>query len=223
MTEDVLTLGTRRYSSWSLRGWLAVRLAGLDVADRVLPLGMQDFDTPNGLVPSLKHDGVQIYDSLAICEYCAELSPALWPTARHIRAHARSISAEMHAGFRALRLAMPMNLGRPDYAILGQRLVGDAAVARDLARIAEIWRDTRARFGKDGPFLFGPTFGVADAMFAPVVTRLLTYQPPLSDAVTAYCNFVRSHALIEEWYALAAQEPEEWQLARYENLFEKRE
>ncbi len=218
MPEGVLTLGTRRYSSWSLRGWLAVRLAGLDVADRVLPLGAQPPDTPSGLVPSLVHRGTETWDSLAICEYCAEHAPALWPTARDARAHARSICAEMHAGFRALRLAMPMNLGRPDYAALGPRLAADPATARDLARICAIWRDTRARFGDGGPFLFGAAFGAADAMFAPVAARLLTYRPPLPDAAATYCDAVRAHPLVEEWYALAAQEPADWQLPRYETL-----
>ena len=218
MPEGVLTLGTRRYSSWSMRGWLAVRLAGLDVSDRVLPLGTNAPDTPSGLVPSLRHGDTETWDSLAICEYCAELAPALWPADRPARARARSISAEMHAGFRALRVAMPMNLGRPDYAILGPRLAADPATARDLARIAAIWRDTRARFGAGGPFLFGPAFNAADAMFAPVAARLLTYRPPLPDDATAYCDAVRAHPLVDEWYALAAAEPGAWQLARYETL-----
>ncbi len=218
MSEGVLTLGTRRYSSWSLRGWLAVRLAGLDVADRVLPLGAEPPDTPSGLVPSLRHAGAETWDSLAICEYCAEHAPALWPADRAARAHARSISAEMHAGFRALRVAMPMNLGRPDYASLGPRLAADPATARDLARITTIWRDARAGFGDGGPFLFGHAFNAADAMFAPVVARLLTYRPPLPDDAQAYCDAVRAHPLVDEWYALAAAEPEAWLLARYETL-----
>ena len=218
MTEGTLILGTRRYSSWSMRGWLAVRLAGLDVADHVLPLGAQPHDTPSGLVPSLIHRGTETWDSLAICEYCAELSSALWPTDRAARAHARSISAEMHAGFRALRLAMPMNLGRPDYAALGPRLAADPATARDLARVTAIWHDTRARFGDGGPFLFGHALNGADAMFAPVVARLLTYRPALPGDALAYCDAVRAHPLVEEWYALAALESKEWQLARYETL-----
>ena len=218
MPEGTLTLGTRRYSSWSLRGWLAVRLAGLDVADRVLPLGAEPPDTPSGLVPALTHRGTDTWDSLAICEYCAELSPALWPADRAARAHARSISAEMHAGFRALRVAMPMNLGRPDYAPLGPRLAADPATARDLARVTTIWRDTRARFGDGGPFLFGHAFNAADAMFAPVAARLLTYRPPLPDDTLAYCDAVRAHPLVDEWYALSAAEPEAWLLARYETL-----
>jgi len=221
MPDGVLTLSTRRYSSWSMRGWLAVRLAGLDVEERVLPLGAGDTlgdATPSGLVPALEHRGVQVWESLAICEYCAELAPALWPAGGAARAHARSVSAEMHAGFRALRLAMPMNLGRPDYAARGPALAQDPAVARDLARVAAIWRDTRARFGQGGPFLFGQAFGAADAMYAPVAARALTFRPPLPDDAWAYCDAVRAHPMVESWYALAAEEPAAWRLPRYETL-----
>ena len=223
MTDGILTLGTRRYSSWSMRGWLAVRLAGLDVEDRVFRLGGADTAalrdaTPSGLVPALEHRGVQVWDSLAICEYCAEIAPSLWPGERPARSHARAVSAEMHAGFRALRLAMPMNLGRPDYAALGPALASDAGVSRDLARIAAIWEQTRARFGQDGPFLFGAAFGAADAMYAPVAARLLTYRPPMTDETEAYCQTVRAHPLVAHWYELAAAEPAEWQLDKYESL-----
>ena len=221
MTDGVLTLGTRRYSSWSMRGWLAVRLAGLDVEERVLPLGAGATvgeATPSGLVPALEHRGARMWDSLAICEYCAEIAPALWPSEVAARAHARSVSAEMHSGFRAVRLAMPMNLGRPDYAALGAGLAQDPAVARDLARIAAIWRDARARFGQGGRFLFGQAFGAADAMYAPVVARALTFRPPLAGDAWEYCDAVRAHPLVEGWYALAAEEPAAWRLPRYETL-----
>ncbi len=221
MPDGVLTLGTRRYSSWSMRGWLAVRLAGLEVEERVLRLGAGatlDGATPSGLVPALVHRGIEVWDSLAICEYCAELSPRLWPAALPARSHARAISAEMHSGFRDLRTALPMNLGRPDYAALGPALAREAGVARDLARIAAIWDGTRDRFGAGGPFLFGAAFGAADAMYAPVAARLLTYQPPLAAGAMEYCRAVRSHPMVAEWYDLAAAEPAEWQLARYESL-----
>ncbi len=117
MADGRLFLGSRRYSSWSFRGWLAVRLAGLDVEEVVLPLRETRSPdiaaaSPSGLVPYLEHRGVRVWDSLAIAEYCAELAPGLWPADRGARAHARSIAAEMHAGFRGLRMAMPMNLGR---------------------------------------------------------------------------------------------------------------
>ena len=216
---DKLVIGNRRYSSWSLRGWLAVRLAALDVDVVVIPMqagvtaAIKDA-TPAGLVPYLEHDGARVWESLAICEYCAEHAPALWPADRSARAHARSIAAEMHAGFRGLRTEMPMNLGRDDYAGLGQ--TKDALA--DIARIEAVWAETRASHGAGGPYLFGAVFGAADAMFAPVAARLLTYAPPLSDASRAYCGAVRAHPLMQSWYADAAAEPAAWKLAKYETL-----
>jgi glutathione S-transferase len=201
-----------------MRGWLAVRLAGLDVEEEVIPLTGGGPDsavarrTPSGLVPYLEHDGNQIWESLAICEYCAELNAALWPAGRRARAWARAISAEMHAGFRALRMAMPMVLGL-EGAGRGQT---EGALA-DLARIEALWRQARAEFGAGGPFLFGAEFGAADAMYAPVVSRILTYAPPVDPDTLAYCASVRAHSLVAEWYALAAQEPVAWRLDHYEN------
>ena len=217
MADGTLLLGTRRYSSWSLRGWLAVRLAGLDVEDVVIPLegggptSAVARRSPSGLVPFLEHRGVQVWESLAICEYCAEAFPAFWPADKAARARARSISAEMHAGFRGLRQAMPMVLGR-DGAGRGQT----AAALEDIARIETLWRETRGRFGGDGPYLFGALFTGADVMYAPVVARLLTYQPAMGDDTRAYCAAVRAHPLVSEWYDLAAQEPVEWQMDHYE-------
>lgn len=218
MSDGTLLLGTRRYSSWSLRGWLAVRLAGLDVEEIVIPLeGASPTSavarrSPSGLVPFLEHQGIQVWESLSICEYCAEVYPAFWPQDKAARARARSISAEMHAGFRGLRQAMPMVLGR-DGAGRGQT---EAALA-DIKRIETLWRETRAQFGADGPFLFGALFTGADVMFAPVVARLLTYRPAIGEDTRAYCEGVRAHALVSEWYDLAAQEPVEWQMDHYEN------
>jgi glutathione S-transferase len=218
MPEGCLYIGTRRYSSWSMRGWLAVKLAGLDVEERVIPLtggdtaGVREV-SPSGLVPYLEHRGHHVWESLAICEYCAELSPAIWPADFAARTHARAIAAEMHGGFRALRLAMPMNLGR-SFPGLGRT----DAVADDIARIEALWAETRARFGGDGPFLFGAAFNGADAMFAPVVARFLTYDPPLAEPTRVYCASVRAHPLVEEWYAGAMAEPTAWRLATYENL-----
>jgi glutathione S-transferase len=213
-----LTIGNRRYSSWSLRGWLAVQLAGLDVAVLVIPMQGGNTPaiksaTPAGLVPFLEHDGARIWESLAICEYCAEFAP-LWPADRVARAQARSIASEMHAGFRELRLAMPMNLGRDDYAGIGHT---PGALA-DVARVDAIWTSTRAAYGNDGPYLFGASFGAADAMFAPVVARLLTYRPALSEAAQGYCDAVRQHPLMRAWYEAAAQEPPEWMLSKYETM-----
>ena len=213
-----LYLGTARYSSWSLRGWLMVRLAGLQVEEIFVPLAGGNSPavkavSPSGTVPFLEHDGARIWESLAIAEYCAELNPALWPADRVARAHARAIAAEMHSGFRGLRLAMPMNLGR-DYAGLGQNPESLA----DVARIEMIWAETRAVFGQNGPYLFGETFNAADAMYAPIVARFITYAPPLSAGAKAYCDAVRAHPLVANWYALAAKEPASWQLEKYESL-----
>jgi glutathione S-transferase len=213
-----LFLGTRRYSSWSLRGWLMVRLAGLAAEEIFVPLEGGHSKavkavSPSGLVPYLEHDGARIWESLAIAEYCAEMAPALWPAERIARAHARAIAAEMHAGFRALRIAMPMNLGR-DYAGLGQTPESLA----DIARIEALWAETRQKFGAGGPYLFGAAFNAADAMYAPVVARLLTYRPPLGAAAEAYCAAVRRHPLVNEWYEAAAGEPKEWLLEKYETL-----
>ena len=214
-----LVIGNRRYSSWSLRGWLAVQLAGLDVDVVVVPMqagttaAFQAL-TPAGLVPYLEHDGARVWESLAICEYCAEHAPALWPAERRARAQARSLAAEMHAGFRGLRTAMPMNLGRDDYAGLGR--TPDALA--DIARIEAVWAQTQAAFGGGGPFLFGADLTAADVMFAPVVARLLTYAPEMSDASRAYCAAVRLHPLMRAWYDAAAAEPAEWMLQKYEGL-----
>jgi glutathione S-transferase len=213
-----LYIGTRRYSSWSMRGWLLVKLAGLAPEEIVIPLAGGNTAavkavSPNGLVPYLEHDGAKVWESLAIAEYCAEIQPLLWPAGTQARAHARGIASEMHAGFRALRLAMPMNLGR-NYAGLGRNPESLA----DIARIEALWADTRARFGVGGPYLFGAAFNAADAMFAPVVARFLTFQPELGPAALEYCEAVRAHVLVANWYDMAAKEPAAWQLEKYESL-----
>lgn len=218
-TPNRLFLGTRRYSSWSLRGWLMVQLAGLDVEEVVVPLNGAGNPSavaalsPSGLVPYLQHNGHDVWDSLAIAEYCAELSPNLWPAEFTARTHARVISAEMHSGFRALRAAMPINLGRHRPGV-GQ----SPDVLADVNRIEAIWRSTRERFGAAGSYLFGQAFNAADAMYAPVVARFLTYEPPLGAEARAYCDAVRAHPLVGQWYAGAATEPAGWLLDKYENI-----
>jgi glutathione S-transferase len=219
MPDGKLYTGHRRYSSWSMRGWLAVRLAGLDVEDVVIrfvrpgPTPAIVALSPNGLVPYLEHRGARVWESLAICDYCAEIAPALWPQDRIARAHARSIAAEMHAGFRELRQAMWMNLGR-DFAGHG-RTPGALA---DIARIEALWGETRQRFGAGGPYLFGAALTVPDVMYAPVVARFLTWKPELTPETRAYCDAVRAHELVAQWYAEAAAEPEDWLVAEYETL-----
>lgn len=217
MSDGVLYIGNKRYSSWSMRGWLAVRLARLDVEVRLIPFERPGPTkaiaalSPNGLVPFLEHNGARVWESVSICDYCAEVAPGLWPADRVARAHARSISAEMHAGFRELRMAMWMNLGR-DFSGLGRT----AGALADIARVEALWAETRARFGGGGPFLFGAAFGAADAMFAPVVARFLSWKPVLSAETAAYCSAVRGHPLVAEWYDGAVAEPAEWLVEDYE-------
>jgi glutathione S-transferase len=215
--EGRLVIGSKRYSSWSLRGWLCVHLAGLAVEEVVIPIeagpsAALKAATPAGLVPYLEHRGARIWESLAIAEYCAEAAPGLWPGDRVLRAHARSIAAEMHAGFRALRQAMPMNLGREFPG--GGRNPESLA---DIARVEAIWREARAAASGRGPFLFGAEFGLADAMYAPVVTRFLTWKPDLATETWDYVHAVRAHPLMRRWYAEALAEPAAWLLDKYEN------
>ncbi len=216
MSDGRLYIGTRRYSSWSLRGWLPVRLAKLDVEDVVIPLAGGSTPavkavSPGGTVPYLEHRGVNIWESLAICEYCAEIAPEMWPSEAMARGHARAIACEMHAGFRELRMAMPMSLFRS--AVGAGRTPGALA---DIARIDALWTETLTRFGAGGPYLFGAAFTNADVMYAPVVARFLTYRPELSPAARDYCAAVRAHPLVDAWYDAAAQEPEAWRIAKYE-------
>jgi len=214
MAQGRIYLGTKRYSSWSLRGWLAVKLAGLDVEEVMIALAggstpAVKVASPSGFVPYLEHDGHCIWDSLAIGEYCAELTPSLWPASRADRAHARAVAAEMHSGFRELRINMPMSLFR-SAAGSGRT----EAVLADIARIERVWGETLQRSG--GPYLNGATPGVADAMYAPVVFRFMTYQPELSPISQAYCATMLAHPLMIDWKDAASREPENWQIASME-------
>ena len=209
MSDGRLYIGTRRYSSWSLRGWLAVRLAKLDVEEIVIPLAggktaAVQASTPGGTVPYLEHRGNRVWESLAICEYCAELSPGLWPADAGARAHARSIASEMHAGFRELRIAMPMSLFLQ--APHAGRTPGALA---DVARIDALWSETRARFGAGGPYLFGAEFGIADAMYAPVVSRFRTYGIKLDGELKSYAERIWDLPAMQEWREAAMAEREE--------------
>jgi glutathione S-transferase len=217
MSEGKLLIGNRRYSSWSMRGWLAVRLAGLDVTIEVArfvrpgPTPRIVAASPNELVPYLEHRGARVWESLAVCDYCAEIEPSLWPADRIARAYARSIAAEMHAGFRALRQNMWMNLGR-DFSGLGRT----TDTLADIARIEAAWAEARQLYGANGPYLFGAGFTAADVMYAPVVARFLSWRPEISAATQQYVDAVRAHPLVAEWYAAAAQEPASWLVEDYE-------
>lgn len=214
MPQGRLVIGNKRYSSWSLRGWLAVHLAGLEVEEVVIPLAggstpAVKSSTPSGTVPFLEHDDARIWESLAIGEYCAEIAPRLWPADRVARAHARALASEMHAGFRGLRQAMFFNAGR-SFPSAGRT---PEALA-DIARIEAAWAEALGAHG--GPFLFGGDFTLADVMFAPVAGRFLTWEPELSPGSRAYVAAVRAHPLVERWYAEALAEPESWRIPQYE-------
>jgi glutathione S-transferase len=207
--EFTLVVGNKNYSSWSLRGWLAARAAGVpfdEVLVRLSEPGSKDEllkHSPAGKVPVLKHGERVIWDSLAIIEYLAELRPdgGLWPADPAARAHARSIAAEMHAGFQALRAQMPMNLRK---SLPGKGRGRD--VAEDIERICAIWTDCRARYGAAGPFLFGP-FTAADVMYTPVATRFRTYAVELDGACQGYVDAVLARPDFLEWHEAALEEP----------------
>jgi glutathione S-transferase len=204
-----LVIANKLYSSWSLRPWLLLKQAGIAFDEILIPLGQADTGerirahSPGGRLPILIDGELAVWDSLAIMEYAAERWPEIgaWPRERAARALARSISAEMHSGFTALRSACPMNLGRR-YATRDR----GEGVARDVARILEIWRDARARFGAGGPFLFG-AFTAADAMYAPVVTRFDTYSIPVDPVCRAYMDAILTLPAFTAWRDAALQEP----------------
>ncbi len=205
-----LVIGARNYSSWSLRGWLLCKLAGLDFTEEVVPPSNPKMRaellllSPSMLVPCLRHDGLAITGVLAIAEYLHELLPraGLLPEDRAERARCRSVSSEMHAGFAPLRSALPMNL-RGDFP--GFRVWSRAQA--DLDRIFAIWRDCLAR--SDGPYLFGGRPTMADAMFAPVATRIRTYRVPADETARAYCETLFALPAMAEWIAAARVEPVE--------------
>lgn len=204
-----LVIGNKAYSSWSLRAWLALDQTGLAFEEILVPLSQPGSraellkHSPAGLVPVLKHDRLIVWESLAIIEYLAELCPAarLWPDDRAARAHSRSIAAEMHAGFRALRLNMPMNL-RKSLPGLGMT----PEVDQDVRRITAIWRACRSEFGDGGPYLFG-AFSAADAMYAPVATRFRTYGVALDPVSAAYVEAIHDQPAFRVWQDAAFQEP----------------
>jgi glutathione S-transferase len=217
MTSPPLTLvvGSKNYSSWSLRPYLALAHTGAPFEEVVIALDAPDTaaniarHSPSGKVPLLRHGELRIWDSLAICEYVAELFPQarLWPEERAARATARSVSAEMHSGFMALRTHCAMNIrARKPGVGLDQ-----PGVAQDVARIQQLWTECRQAHGAGGPFLFG-AFSIADAMFAPVVTRFVTYGVALEGALGAYRDAVLALPGMQAWTRAAEAEPP---VARY--------
>lgn len=204
-----IIIGNKNYSSWSLRGWLMLSRTGVEFDEELIQLDIDGFKdrilshSTAGQVPILKHDGQTIWDSLAIGEYLAETCPQsqLWPTDRTVRARARAVSAEMHSGFAALRTHMPMDM-RNNYPGEGR----GEGVEADIARIIEIGSECLANAGTEGPFLFG-TFTIADAMYAPVVSRFRTYGIALPDDCQAYADAVWNWPDMQAWVAAAEAEP----------------
>jgi glutathione S-transferase len=197
-----LVIGNKNYSSWSMRPWLALRANNIAFDEVFVPLYTGDADkqrilavTRSGKVPALVDGDITVWDSLAIIEYAAERFPEarLWPEDRAARAHARSISAEMHSGFMALRNECGMNLHRPVKAIA---LSPDARA--NIARIEQIWTECRQRYGKSGPFLFG-AFSGADAMFAPVAHRFRTYAIEVAPEAAGYMRTMMALPAFQEW------------------------
>jgi glutathione S-transferase len=211
-----IVIGNKRYSSWSLRGWLACKQSGLAFDEIVIPMDTAEWARattdpallPSGKVPTLWDGDIAVWESLAIIDWLADRvgRDRFWPADEAARALARSMTAEMHAGFAPLRQHCPMNTGRfyPAYALTPE-------VERDVGRIDALWREALQLSG--GPFLFG-AFGATDVMYAPVVTRFRTYDLIVSDLSAAYCAAIIEHPFMREWYDGA--EHENWRLARIE-------
>lgn len=208
VVPTTLTITSKNYSSWSLRGWLLVRFAGLPFAEHVLPP-----DDPSTraeilllsssiLVPCLSHEGGRVWDTLAIAEYLNEVCPDahLLPADRAARAHCRAISGEMHSGFSALRSSLPMNLrgNFPDFKVWSR-------AQADIDRICAIWRECLETYG--GPFLFGAQRTIADAMYAPVCTRFTTYHVKLDTVCQSYVDRILAMPDMKDWIKAAKSEP----------------
>lgn len=214
-----LIIGNKAYSSWSLRGWLACKQSGLPFEEQVVPMfdgawlerkATEDFAPSSGKVPILWDGNTVVWDSLAIVEHLNDLTgnERFWPTDPAARAMARSIAAEMHAGFASLRNECGMNIRR-----IYPATTLSADTQADVARILKLWAQARARFGGAGDFLFGD-FGAADIMYAPVVTRFVTYSIPVSRFAERYIEAVTAHSFMQDW--IAAAHEEEWVIDKYE-------
>lgn len=207
--EATLTISSKTYSAWSLRGWLLCRLAGLDVTEKQVPNDAANraellLLSPSVLVPRLTYGGTSVWDTLAIAEFLNERFPSaqMLPADPSARAHCRSISGEIHSGFTNLRSALPMNL-----KVRHEKFPVFSGARPDIERIETIWTECLERYG--GPFLFGERPTVADAMYAPVATRFITYAVALQPACETYCRTIAEWSPMKEWIAAAIAEPEE--------------
>jgi glutathione S-transferase len=220
MALPVLHIGNKNYSSWSMRPWLALKWGAIAFEERIIPLGGEGYGrsqikeiraiSPSGRVPALHVDGAIICESLAICEWACEQTPSLWPKDGLVRAQARSVAAEMHAGFGALRRDMSTNIRRR----LAKAPKWGAETRADIERLEAMWSALLNRFG--GPFLFAER-SVADAMFAPVATRLRTYAVEISPQAQSYCDAIFADAAFRDWERAA--EAETWTIEQTEALY----
>jgi len=210
MSKAELTISSKNYGAWALRGWLMAKFAGLDFEEKLVSPDDPDMKAEILLlsssirVPSLLHEQVKVWDTLAIGEYLHEIKPkaGLLPADVGTRAHCRAICGEMHSGFGSLRASLPMNIKArfPAFKVWSR-------AQGDIDRIMEIWNECLAAYG--GPFLFGESPCIADAMYAPVVTRFLTYDVPTDEACAGYCEAIMALPAMREWIAAAQGEPEE--------------
>jgi glutathione S-transferase len=210
MAKTVLTISSKNYGAWALRGWLMAKLAGLEFTEKVIPPDDPAMKAemlllaPSMLVPALQHNSVKVWDTLAIGEYLNEIKPEakLLPTDAKARAHCRAICGEMHSGFASMRAALPMNIKAhfPGFKIWSR-------AQGDIDRVVEIWRDCLSTHG--GPYLFGKKPCMADAMYAPVVTRFLSYDVALDKNCAAYCKRIMDLPAMQEWVAAAKLEQDD--------------
>jgi glutathione S-transferase len=207
MSDLTLVIGNRNYSSWSLRPWMLLRRLGVEFREILLrldtPTSKDEMEKygPSGRVPVLLDGELCVWDSLAICEYVAELAGGGWPRDSAARAVARSVCAEMHSGFVNLRTEWPMNARARN-----RRTIATLGLEADIDRVDEIWNDCRRRFGAAGPWLFGE-YSIADAMYAPVVLRLNTYGAPISETARWYMAAALEDGVLQSWLAAAKAEP----------------
>lgn len=208
MSRPTLVIGNKNYSSWSLRAWLMLRHLGVDFQEVRIPLYTDGYEekileySPAGKVPVFIDHGVTVWDSLAIIDHLAEEHPEVWPGDAASRAYARSICAEMHSGFTALRNELPENI-----RAMGRKVDVSREAEREISRIEAIWKTCREVHSKEGSWLFGP-FTAADAMYAPMAFRFLTYGIRVGETARQYIHTVLSDTHVKEWIRDSAAEPE---------------